>query len=137
METAKCGPDCLFVFVCFFGYLTLTDLPLPVGKLHRPGYERQSPFSEFASAPPFSKIHLQNKRFLVLRCLINLIIKRILWSKGNNNIKFNLFWISHPHVGLLPLVYDCHNHNRHVFDIRMWPSHTNLPPPPPPPLSTI
>lgn len=112
-----------FSFFLFFGD-TLTDLPLPVGKLHKPGYERQSPFSEFASTPPFSKTHLQNTRFLVLWCLTNLIIKRVLWSKGNNSIKFNLFWNRNPHIGLLPLDYDCRNNNRHVFDISMWPSHT-------------
>ena len=75
---------------CFFVFET------PVDKLHmimwstgdnRPGLEGQSATSDFAWVLPFLKTLLQNTWFLVLLCLI----KRVLWAKGNNNIKFNLF----------------------------------------------
>ena len=51
------------------------------------------------SQPSLTSLGRRHSRFLVTTPQ-----EEGIWSKGNNNINLNLFWISGPNTGFLPLV---------------------------------
>ena len=88
-----------------FVEIPLTDLPLPADKLH---------IELWSTGDNTGQALKGSHPSLTLGTATSMLIKRVLWSKGNNDIKCNLFGIRGPNIGLLPLVGDLWE-KRHVW----------------------